>query len=109
MEKYVKPLCVLGEALMDCVAQAGGDMRPLRGGSPYNMARAAALAGATVHYLNPLSTDLFGQDLGRQLRADGCDRFQGFLFSRPREPGAEPDSLLRRRWRQPERELRPPA
>lgn len=71
MEKYVKPLCVLGEALMDCVAQAGGDLRPLRGGSPYNMARAAALAGATVHYLNPLSTDLFGQDLGRQLRADG--------------------------------------
>jgi len=43
----------------------------------------------------------------RQLRADGCDRFQGFLFSRPREPGSEPDSLLRRRWRQPE--LSPPA
>lgn len=40
----------------------------------------------------------------RQLRADGCDRFQGFLFSRPQEPGPEPDSLLRRRWR-----LSPPA
>lgn len=35
----------------------------------------------------------------RQLRADGCNRFQGFLFSRPREPGPKPDSLLRRRWR----------
>ena len=46
----------------------------------------------------------------RQLRADGCDRFQGFLFSRPKEPGEEPDSLLRSRWRgQPELELRPPA
>jgi diguanylate cyclase (GGDEF)-like protein/PAS domain S-box-containing protein len=45
----------------------------------------------------------------RQLRADGCDRFQGFLFSRPREPGPEPDSLLRSRWRRPPLELRPPA
>ncbi|MFM7652938.1 MAG: putative bifunctional diguanylate cyclase/phosphodiesterase [Vulcanococcus sp.] len=45
----------------------------------------------------------------RQLRADGCDRFQGFLFSRPREPGTEPDSLLRSRWRAPELEFRPPA
>lgn len=45
----------------------------------------------------------------RQLRADGCDRFQGFLFSKPREPGREVDSLLRSRWRQPPLELRPPA
>ena len=45
----------------------------------------------------------------RQLRADGCDRFQGFLFSKPREPGREVDSLLRSRWRQPSLELRPPA
>ena len=45
----------------------------------------------------------------RQLRADGCDRFQGFLFSRPKEPGPRPDSLLRSRWRPAALELRPPA
>ena len=37
-------IAVLGEALMDCVAQPGGDLRPLIGGSPFNMARAAARA-----------------------------------------------------------------
>jgi fructokinase len=56
---------------MDCIAQPDGQLRPLRGGSPYNMARAASLRGATVHYLNPLSTDSFGQELGAQLEADG--------------------------------------
>ena len=66
-----KHIFVLGEALMDCIAQPDGQLRPLRGGSPYNMARAASLRGATVHYLNPLSTDSFGQELGVQLEADG--------------------------------------
>ena len=56
---------------MDCIAQPDGQLRPLRGGSPYNMARAASLRGANVHYLNPLSTDRFGQELGAQLEADG--------------------------------------
>ena len=50
---------VLGEALMDCVAQPDGTLRPFMGGSPFNLARAAALRGATVGYLNPLSTDRF--------------------------------------------------
>ena len=66
-----KHIFVLGEALMDCIAQPDGQLRPLRGGSPYNMARAASLRGATAHYLNPLSTDSFGQELGAQLEADG--------------------------------------
>jgi fructokinase len=62
---------VLGEALMDCIAQPDGQLRPLMGGSPFNMARAAALRGASVAYLNPLSTDVFGQGMARQLRRDG--------------------------------------
>ena len=65
------PIVVLGEALMDCIAQPDGRLLPLQGGSPYNMARAAALRGAQVAYLNPLSTDLFGQGLGQRLRQDG--------------------------------------
>lgn len=66
-------LWVLGEALMDCVAQPDGNLRPFMGGSPFNMARAAALRGATVGYLNPLSTDLFGLQMGAQLAQDGVE------------------------------------
>jgi fructokinase len=62
---------VLGEALMDCVAQADGSLRPFMGGSPFNMARATALRGASVGYLNPLSTDTFGGQMREQLGRDG--------------------------------------
>ncbi|PIT73281.1 carbohydrate kinase family protein [Limnohabitans sp. G3-2] len=65
------PILVLGEALMDCIAQADGQLRPLMGGSPFNLARAAALQGAQVAYLNPLSKDLFGQGMVKQLQQDG--------------------------------------
>lgn len=64
-------LWVLGEALMDCVAQPDGDLRPFLGGSPFNMARAAALCGAEVGYLNPISSDLFGDQIREQLERDG--------------------------------------
>ena len=62
---------VLGEALMDCMAQDDGRLLPLMGGSPYNMARAAARRGAQVNYLNALSTDRFGEQLAAQLLEDG--------------------------------------
>lgn len=56
---------------MDCVAQADGSLRPFMGGSPFNLARAAALRGASVGYVNPLSTDQFGQAMEQQLLRDG--------------------------------------
>ena len=62
---------VLGEALMDCVAQTDGTLRPFMGGSPFNLARAAALRGASVGYVNPLSSDQFGQAMKQQLLHDG--------------------------------------
>lgn len=65
------PIFVLGEALMDCIAQPDGQLRPCMGGSPYNLARAVARQGAAVAYLNPLSSDLFGQVLQSQLLHDG--------------------------------------
>ena len=65
------PIWVLGEALMDCVSQPDGTLRPFMGGSPFNMARAAALRGAHVGYLNPLSTDRFGAQMREQLIRDG--------------------------------------
>ncbi len=66
-----REIVVLGEALMDCIAQPDGRLLPLQGGSPYNMARAAALRGARVTFLNPISTDWFGQGLSDRLRQDG--------------------------------------
>jgi fructokinase len=62
---------VLGEALMDCIAQPDGTLKPLIGGSPYNLARAAALRGADVSFVNPLSTDNFGDQMRAQLANDG--------------------------------------
>ena len=35
----------------------------------------------------------------RQLRNEGINRFQGFLFSRPQPAGARPECLLQERWR----------
>jgi fructokinase len=71
------PIFVLGEALMDCIAQPNGQLRPLMGGSPFNLARAAALRGASASYLNPLSTDLFGQGMAGQLQKDGVHLLGG--------------------------------
>ena len=65
-------LWVLGEALMDCVAQPDGSLRPLLGGSPFNLACAAALQQIDVGYLSPFSTDLFGQALAKRLAQSGA-------------------------------------
>ena len=50
---------VLGEALMDCVAQDDGSLQALIGGSPFNLACAVALQGVDVGYLNTFSNDVF--------------------------------------------------
>jgi fructokinase len=63
---------VLGEALMDCVAQTDGSLRPLIGGSPFNLACAVALQQVDVGYLNPFSTDVFGQQLTARLASTGA-------------------------------------
>lgn len=70
-------LAVLGEALVDCIKQDNGCLLPVMGGSPYNLARAAARRGAAVSYLNPLSTDTFGQGLAALIRADGVSAMGG--------------------------------
>jgi fructokinase len=64
-------ISVVGEALMDCIAQPDGSLKPLLGGSPFNLARASALRGAVVDYLNPISDDAFGERLTAQLVQDG--------------------------------------
>ena len=70
-------LWFLGEALIDFVpvpAPDGGPaFAPRCGGSLFNAAKAAALAGADVGFLGALSTDLFGQMLAADLAAHGID------------------------------------
>lgn len=63
---------VLGEALMDCIMQSDGNLRPLMGGSPFNLACAAALQGANVGYLNRFSEDSFGDALLQRLQSCGA-------------------------------------
>jgi fructokinase len=70
-------LWFLGEALIDFVpvpAPDGGPAyAPRCGGSPFNAAKAAALAGAEVGFLGALSTDLFGEMLAADLVCHGID------------------------------------
>ncbi|WP_310628583.1 PfkB family carbohydrate kinase [Limnohabitans sp.] len=64
------PVWVLGEALMDCIAQPDGSLVPHLGGSPYNLALATALQGASVGFIAPFSTDTFGQALNDHLQTN---------------------------------------
>ncbi|MDG4862715.1 carbohydrate kinase [Streptomyces sp. T-3] len=70
-------IVVAGEALIDLVPQAGGDvlapLRPARGGGPYNTAVALGRLGAEVGFCSRISTDAFGQALVGQLRGEGVD------------------------------------
>jgi len=70
-------LYVCGEALIDfvpCRAENGDRaFQPKTGGSPYNAARAARLAGADVSFVGALSTDLFGEQLEAELTEAGVD------------------------------------
>jgi fructokinase len=55
---------------MDCIAQPDGSLLPHLGGSPYNLACATALQGASVGFIAPFSTDTFGQALLDHLQAN---------------------------------------
>lgn len=73
---------VLGEALMDCIMQPDGNLQPLLGGSPYNLACAAALQGVNVGYLNRFSEDNFGDALLARLQSCGAQA----MLSRSQKP-----------------------
>ena len=70
-----KVLCA-GEALIDIVTDNSGTRSQYLGGAVYNLARALALQGIDVGYLNPLSSDVCGQDLRAQLVEDGVVVFE---------------------------------
>jgi fructokinase len=64
-------MVAFGEALVDLIERPDGLYRPCLGGSVSNFARALALQGAPVCYLNPLSTDKFGDDFAKLLQTSG--------------------------------------
>jgi fructokinase len=67
-------IVVAGEALIDLVPQAHGDVTasllPARGGGPYNTAIALGRLGAGVSFCSRISTDAFGTSLVERLRAE---------------------------------------
>jgi fructokinase len=62
-------IVVAGEALVDLVPTAGGDLSPRLGGGPYNVAVAAGRLDAPVSFLSRVSSDLFGDRLIERLHA----------------------------------------
>ncbi|MEU8354348.1 PfkB family carbohydrate kinase, partial [Streptomyces sp. NPDC048845] len=81
-------IVVAGEALIDLVPAPGtapdtagsatepgspGALLPRRGGGPYNTALALGRLGSRTAFCSRVSSDRFGTDLLRGLRADGVD------------------------------------
>ncbi|MEO6023647.1 MAG: carbohydrate kinase [Burkholderiales bacterium] len=73
---------IAGEALIDLFATADGNYRPAAGGAPYNFARALALQGETVSYVNSFSSDHFGVLLKHNLALSGA-RHLGKTSNKP--------------------------
>src|SRR5436190_18212357 len=66
-------IVVGGEALIDLVPHAAGELRAHAGGGPYNTARTLGRLEQPVHYLGCLSNDGFGSRLRARLAEDGVN------------------------------------
>jgi fructokinase len=66
-------IVVAGEALVDLIVRADGEIVPVAGGSPYNVVRAIARLGVAAAWVGGLSSDRFGRMLEAGLAADGVD------------------------------------
>jgi fructokinase len=64
-------VAIAGEALIDLISEADGRFNPCLGGAVYNLARALSRQGIGTLYLNPFSSDHFGQALMHQMVNDG--------------------------------------
>lgn len=64
-------IAILGEALIDLIADDRGSFRPHLGGSPYNVAVGLARQGIETSYLSSLSDDTFGDQLYESLLREG--------------------------------------
>lgn len=66
-------IVVAGEALIDLVVGAHGQVTWAPGGGPYNVARTIGRLGGRVAFMGRLSTDRFGRLLRSMLGSDGVD------------------------------------
>ena len=64
-------ITVIGEALVDIIVDARGEVTSVVGGGPLNTARTVARLGVGSQFLGGVSTDPFGQRIVRLLDADG--------------------------------------
>jgi fructokinase len=76
-------IVVGGEALIDLVPHAEGELRAHAGGGPYNTARTLGRLEQPVHYLGCLSDDGFGRRLRAQLEQDGVVLDAAVATSKP--------------------------
>lgn len=76
----------MGEALIDIIIDADGDVTSVLGGAALNTARAIARLGVAVEFLGGLSSDSLGDRIRRSISADGI----GNALS---EPVAVPTTL----------------
>jgi fructokinase len=67
----VPVIAVVGEALIDLVADDEGGVAARPGGGPFNTARTLSRLGAPTTFLGRLSADAFGRLLRSRLRRDG--------------------------------------
>jgi len=73
----IAPLIVVaGEALIDLIVRADGEIVPIAGGSPFNSVRAIARLGLPASWIGGLSSDRFGRMLEGGLAGDGVGRDQ---------------------------------
>ena len=73
MDNGVKKLWVVGEALMDLIPVALGEILPMVGGGPANTAKALARLGYSTFFIGGLSTDFYGKVIKEELEASGVD------------------------------------
>ena len=66
-------IVVAGEALIDLLVHAGGQLVAVPGGGPFSTARTIARLGGKVAFLGRLSSDRFGVMLREALAADEVD------------------------------------
>jgi fructokinase len=69
----VKKLWVVGEALMDLIPVALGEILPMVGGGPANTAKALARLGYSTFFIGGISTDSYGKMIKEELKASGVD------------------------------------
>ncbi|MDX5407105.1 MAG: carbohydrate kinase [Chromatiaceae bacterium] len=76
-------LAVIGENVVDMLPEHDGLYRPCLGGSPFNVAIAAARQQLNVSYISPLSQDAFGQQFAAYLKQNGASYGLQYFSSCP--------------------------